>query len=101
MKIWPLLLLLGGCASTPIEDMYVELAVCVNGKGDCEELQEKINKREKSAAQRRYDRAIRCPQGTFEHCDTRRDRGCGRIHKSPDDQFDCVSNSQLGDIFRW
>jgi len=99
MKIWPLLLLLGGCASTPIEEMYVELAVCANAKLDCTEMQEAITNRELRISQRQYDRSIRCPEKTFEYCRRPQDKGCGRAHKRPDDQFSCVFPGQLGIFF--
>ena len=87
MKIWPLLLLLGGCASIPIEDMYRDLAMCVEDDRDCTKIQKRVNEREEYLIQREYDNTPRCPPKYVEYCESPRDKGCRGRHKSPTDQF--------------
>jgi len=96
MKIWPLLLLLGGCSTTSIEDMYLELAVCVDDDRDCTKIQKRVNEKEEYLIQREYNNKPRCPPKHVEYCESPRDRGCGKRHKSPDDQFYCIHRNSWG-----
>jgi hypothetical protein len=99
MKILPLLLFIGGCSTTSMDELYMQRAAC-NAHGlECDELHERIDRRERFAEQREYDKRNRCPSDFIEYCDSSM-RGCGRTHKSPTDQFACISPRDLRDLLR-
>ena len=100
MKLLPLPFLLVGCATTSIDDLYMEQSACLAEKGNCSEITESIERKEKRLAQRDYDDTNRCGPKHIEYCESR-DRGCGRAHKRPDDKFYCINQDQLKDLFRW
>ena len=107
MKFLPLLLLLGGCASTPTDELYSQLAVCVSNTDplsaltECGEFQDKVNQRE-DALQRRSNSKILCPKGSVAYCDSRWHRGCGdRLRREPA-EYTCVPRWIMRDaIRRW
>ena len=93
MKILPLLLLLGGCA-TPLDELYLQRTACLGLGAECEDLHKEIDKRERNQERRIYDNLKRCPGRYIEYCDQTM-FGCGRRHKTPRDQFTCVTPEQL------
>ena len=64
-KTLGLLLLCGGCAATPIDELYVQHARCVASDAtDCESIWQKIERREAVLARR--DAKIRCRAGSVQ-----------------------------------
>jgi len=98
MKILPLLILLGGCA-TSLDTLKEQEFACVQAGEDCQEIYDQIVKQEAYLERRRYNRLSRCPTGTIEYCDWTM-RGCGGTHKKPTDEFVCVNRDQLREVFR-
>ena len=98
MKLFllPLLLILGGCAAS-LEDLYLQRTACLAYGDECEEVHESIDRRERHIEQRAYDRRSRCPGNLIEYCNERM-RGCGRRHKSPTDEFSCMSAQQANEF---
>ena len=93
MKILPLLLLLGGCATTSLDDLYVQREMCLAQGLECEEVHVTIDRRERRAEQRAYDKKSRCPPNRIEYCNDKM-YGCGSRHKSPRDVFSCITPQQ-------
>ena len=94
MKILPLLLLLGGCATTSLDDLYAQRTTCLAQGVECpDEIHEKIDRKERQIEQRAYDRSNRCPGNLIEYCDDKM-YGCGRMHKSKNDKFYCITPQQ-------
>jgi hypothetical protein len=91
-------LLLVGCA-TSTNELYRELETCLNDGYVCAELQDEIQRREIAQDRREYDLRPRCPFGQVEYCDHRM-RGCGARHKSPNDQYACISREDVREIWR-
>ena len=82
-----------------MNELYQQLDTCLKAGDICEELQAEIEQRQIAIEQRQYDKTNRCPEGYIEYCDSRM-RGCGAVHKSPDDKYACITPGQYRDIFK-
>ena len=92
------LLLLTGCATQSLDDLYLERASCVSQGSECGDLDDRITAKEDIRQWRLNAKPPKCPSGYFAYCD-RFVRGCGRdISKFPV-EYMCVSSDQLGRIF--
>ena len=104
MKLLPLLLLLGGCA-TPTDELYSQLAVCVSNTDplsaltECAEFQDKVNRREDHVQYRSNARMI-CPEGFVAYCDSRWDYGCGRRLTKKPVEYACIPRLHMNEIMR-
>lgn len=91
-------LLLAGCA-TPMNELYRQLNECLHSGHVCADVQDEIQRREIAQDQREYDSRSRCQSGYIEYCDHRM-RGCGGVHKSPRDQYLCVTPGEIKGIWK-
>jgi len=96
-----LFVFLGGCV-TSLEELETQERECFNAGGSCQDIYDKIVKRQAFLAQVEYDKLSRCPPNEIEACVHAVDSGCGAKHKSPTDKFSCITKEDMQIILgRW
>ncbi len=97
MKVLPLLLVLSGCSTMSIDEMYMELSSCVSSGAECDDIQAMVNKREELIYQRENAK-MTCPAGFVAYCDSNM-RGCGSKRAPEQVEYRCVKNGAIKDLF--
>jgi len=89
------LLLLTGCATTTLDDLYQQRAVCVSHGEECDDLDKKITQKEKIREWKKNTETP-CPEGLIAYCDYTM-YGCGKNIAQKPVEYYCVSGDQLRD----
>ena len=92
------LLLLTGCTTQTLDDLYLERAVCVNAKLDCSELNEVIAQKE-LIRQWRKNAKMECQPGYIPYCDHTM-YGCGKRMAKKPVEYECISRDNMRNIWR-
>ena len=97
MKTLSLLVLLGGCATVTLEELYEQRDVCFTQALECPELDEQIEQKEKME-QWKENAKMRCPEGFIGVCDSRWSN-CGRKWSRKPIEYTCVTREELDRMF--
>jgi hypothetical protein len=84
------LLLLGGCATQSLDDLYLQRAACVTSGGECSDLDALITRKEDIQTMRENAKPPECPSGSVAYCDSFT-RGCGQKRTRQPIKWTCVS----------
>ena len=94
------LLFLGGCATTSLDDLYLQRTACVSSGGECSALDRLIDRKLDIMTLRENAMPPECPDGYVAFCDSRWDRGCGRKYSKKPVDWVCISQEQVrGQLF--
>jgi hypothetical protein len=93
-----LLLLMTGCATQSLDDLYLERATCVSQKVECGDIEERIAKKE-MIRQWHENTEMHCPDGYIAYCDSRWNQGCGRKASRTPVKYSCKTRESLRGIY--
>lgn len=97
MKIL-ILLLLTGCATVSLDDLYAQRAACLSQRLDCSDLDEAIQHKE-DMRQWRKNTEMPCPDNYVAVCDSIKHRGCGRRVSKTQVEYVCVHERAIWGAF--
>jgi len=93
------LLLLTGCTTQSLDDLYLERAACANAKLDCSDVDEAIELKEKFREWRK-NAEMNCPKGYSGYCDYGM-YGCGRRMSKKPIEYVCITQEQVRALMGW